>query len=621
MSTPTADIILEPFEVVSCNKCQQPCDVQGYAPFDHYTCPVCGAEWVIPARFANFIVLEQLGKGGMGAVYRAFDETLNRTVALKVMQQQIGQDRAFVDQFLQEARALAAINSPNIVQIYSYGEENGQPYIVMELVDGDRLDHIHAKRHALDEKFVLETAIQVCRGMQAANDAGMTHGDIKPANILFDAKGHAKVSDFGLARLKGERPRPGEIWGTPYYVSPEVVRGQAPNAASDIYSLGGTLYHILTGEPPFNGQTVNDTVLLRFKEPAPDPRTFKPGVSAPTAAILLRMLEADPGLRYPNYASLLIDLQRALDALNEAANPNKKKTEASKVAGILVGGLIALAVLGIIGYVVFKYSQKKEREAVAQAQFEKDRLEGKIVQKIINGRVQWVPAPSRRADPASSAAAQKHPANPHNPGMPGPAAIAAGQTSFRLSAAVDYDVGRTAKAIPNRTPDALFLRGGADNLENSALVYLQFPLADVPTAATTNAILHLTFGLKPANNRANLPHKVALWALNIDANLAPGASWTAQPATLENVGTGLDPARATSLLNQRIPANPTPGTTLELSSPELAHFIASYPGRRLTLVLVACGETEQRGGWRFASGEASSRSVFPPPTLEIQTAP
>ena len=228
------DILIERFEVIACAKCSQPLDTFSEEPFTLIHCPLCGAEMRIPARFANFILLEQLGKGGMGSVYKAYDETLGRTVALKVMQQSIGQDRVFVEQFLQEARALAAINNPHIVQIYSYGEENGQPYIVMELIDGGRLDHIQEKQKALDEIFVLQTAQQIIRGLQAANAAGMTHGDIKPANILFDRAGNAKVTDFGLARFKGEKPKPGEIWGTPYYVAPEVVRGQSPNAPSDI---------------------------------------------------------------------------------------------------------------------------------------------------------------------------------------------------------------------------------------------------------------------------------------------------------------------------------------------------------------------------------------------------
>ena len=262
----TGDILLERFDAITCSQCSQPIDTSAAIPFTPILCPSCGTEMRVPARFANFILLSQLGKGGMGAVYKAYDETLGRTVALKVMQQSIGQDRVFVEQFLQEARALAAINHPHIVQIYSYGEENGQPYIVMELVDGNRLDHLQEKHKALDEAFVLQTAIQIIQGLQAANAAGMTHGDIKPANILYDKAGSAKVADFGLARFKGERPKPGEVWGTPYYVAPEVVKGQAPDAGSDIYSLGGTLYHVLTGEPPFNCETVTDTVLLRFKD-------------------------------------------------------------------------------------------------------------------------------------------------------------------------------------------------------------------------------------------------------------------------------------------------------------------------------------------------------------------
>lgn len=169
---PAGDILIERFEIIACSKCNQPIDTTGVPPFSVRHCPSCGTEFRVPARFANFVLLEQLGKGGMGAVYKAYDETLGRTVAIKVMQQSIGQDRAFVEQFLQEARALAAINNPHIVQIYTYGEENGQPYIVMELVDGGRLDHIHEKQHALDEVFVLQTALQIIKGLQAANAAG-----------------------------------------------------------------------------------------------------------------------------------------------------------------------------------------------------------------------------------------------------------------------------------------------------------------------------------------------------------------------------------------------------------------------------------------------------------------
>ena len=403
------DILIERFEVIACAKCAQPIDTLSAVPFSLIHCPSCAAEMRVPARFANFILLEQLGKGGMGAVYKAYDETLGRTVALKVMQQSIGQDRAFVEQFLQEARALAAINNPHIVQIYNYGEENGQPYIVMELIDGGRLDHIQEKHKSLDEVFVLQTAQQVIRGLQAANAAGMTHGDIKPANILYDRAGSAKVADFGLARFKGEKPKPGEIWGTPYYVAPEVVRGQAPNAPSDIYSLGGTLYHVLTGEPPFNGETVTDTVLLRFKEPAPDPREFKKSVTPQTAAILRRMLEMDPFARYPTYESLLKDISDALTPLLEARSGKKKAPEKKNVAGPVMGGLVALALIGGLSYFGIHVFKAKQLEKQKQAQLDADIASGKLKRVMRDGKLVLVPAVSgvatlKTRSPASSAA-------------------------------------------------------------------------------------------------------------------------------------------------------------------------------------------------------------------------
>ena len=293
----------------------------------------------VPARFANFILLEQLGKGGMGSVYKAYDETLGRTVALKVMQQSIGQDRAFVEQFLQEARALAAINNPHIVQIYSYGEENGQPYIVMELVDGGRLDHIQEKQKALDEVFVLQTAVQVIRGLQAANAAGMTHGDIKPANILYDRAGSAKVADFGLARFKGEKPKPGEVWGTPYYVAPEVVTRPGPQCR---------LRHLFPRRHPLPCAHRRAALQLRNRHRhrsaalqgagARSARSSRTPSRLKTAAILLRMLEMDPFARYPTYESLLKDISDALGApaggaLRQEERSREEKRGRSRHAG------------------------------------------------------------------------------------------------------------------------------------------------------------------------------------------------------------------------------------------------------------------------------------------------
>ncbi|MBR6021331.1 MAG: serine/threonine protein kinase, partial [Kiritimatiellae bacterium] len=523
MSDATTDILLERFEVIACSHCKHPCDTASLEPFATFACPACGNRMRVPARFANFIVLEQLGKGGMGAVYRAYDETLGRAVALKVMQQSIGRDRDFVGQFLQEARALAAINHPNIVQIYNYGEENGQPYIVMELVDGDRLDHIHETKKSLDELFVLQIAIEVCRGMQAASAAGMTHGDIKPANILFDKAGHAKVSDFGLARLKGEKPKPGEIWGTPFYVAPEVVRREAPNAASDIYSLGGTLYHVLTGEPPFNGETVTDTVLLRFKEPAPDPRTFKPDVTPATAKILMRMLEADVLARYPNYNSLLNDLQQAYDALKLARSG--KKPEKKFPWGAVIGGTIVLAALAVGGVLGKSALDEHHRKAEADRQFELDKREGRLKQVLRGGQLVWV-----KVDPAAKekAPAKGGPADAYGAAPAADAPAAKGPVSFAASADVTI---RPAGSNAARDKEVLVVCAGNGEKSSPAKIYLQFKLPDRLPPTLKSAALRLT--CKATTKKARDPaQRLRLWALRDDSPLPLVPTDEAAPATI-----------------------------------------------------------------------------------------
>ena len=586
------DILIEPFEVIACAKCSQPIDTSASAPFTLIRCPSCAAEMRVPARFANFILLDQLGKGGMGAVYKAYDETLGRTVALKVMQQSIGQDRAFVEQFLQEARALAAINNPHIVQIYSYGEENGQPYIVMELVDGARLDHIHEKQKSLDEIFVLQTAVQVIRGLQAANAAGMTHGDIKPANILYDRAGNAKVADFGLARFKGEKPKPGEVWGTPYYVAPEVVKGQPPNAGSDIYSLGGTLYHVLAGEPPFNCDTVTDTVLLRFKEPAPDPRVYKNSISPKTAAILLRTLEIDPFARYPTYESLLKDVNDALEPLLEARSGKKKAPEKKNVAVPVVIGLVVLAlVVGgfVLGLRVYK---AKQAEKKAQMQIAKEYADGLRVMKIIDGKVQYV-----RKD------------------APAPAAAAASE--WTVSADLDtFVTGDDADtAFKDRT--TLLLRAGnSEDLADASKIYLHFPLAGVDKARVAEATLRLTAGRKGTVKPKTKSYQMHVWALKAPGAWGDDITWSTAPGNDPASPGGMKSDQAALLATVDLSPNPETGDPLQVVSAPLARLIRDSTGNDLTLVLTGDTANDHKGGWRITATEDAER--FRPPTLYLK---
>lgn len=314
------EIITDPMHETTCIKCRHLLDISGLPTFTQIACPECGAQQGVPGKMGAFVLVDLLGRGGMGAVYRARDVGLDRWVAVKVMQSSFGGNPEFVETFRREAQAAAALNHPNIVQIYSFGVAHGQPYLVMELLEGGRLDYMIARGELISEALVLKIGADVAEGLNAAATISLIHGDVKPENILMDANGVAKVVDFGLAQFKArtEGNTAKGIWGTPYYIAPEKLRGHAADTRSDIYSLGGTLFHALALKPPFEGETPMDVVKARLKAPAPLLHTFRPGIHPEVESIVARMLEAEPQKRYPNYTSLLTDLRRVL-AMQPAA--------------------------------------------------------------------------------------------------------------------------------------------------------------------------------------------------------------------------------------------------------------------------------------------------------------
>jgi serine/threonine protein kinase len=265
----------------------------------------------VPARFGNFLLLKFLGMGGMGGVYRARDEALNREVAIKVMQKRYGDDPTFIANFQREAQAAAKLNHPNISQIYSFGQALGQPFIVMELLSGGSLDRMMTDQGPLDPAVVMLVGQQIAEGLREAAEAGLVHGDVKPENILFDNDKNAKLLDFGLAAMTNSASS--EIWGTPFYIPPEKVKKQPTDLRSDIYSLGATLYHAIAGVPPFDGKDVATVVKARFAAPPVPLRNLR-GSAVPEEvdAIILRMMEQEPSKRYPTYGSLLSDMRRFL---------------------------------------------------------------------------------------------------------------------------------------------------------------------------------------------------------------------------------------------------------------------------------------------------------------------
>ena len=258
----------------------------------------------------NFLLERELGAGGMGGVYMGRDKMLDRPVAVKVMLREYGSDPEFVEKFKREAQAAARLIHPNIAQIYSYGISDGMPYIAMELVAGGSLDKLMANSPGgTDVPRVMKICEQVAQALRCAADQGLVHGDVKPENVLLDANGNAKLVDFGLAAMQKDTD---EIWGTPYYIAPEKVRKQPVDYRADMYSLGGTIYHALTGVAPFEGEDANAVVRKRFDGAPKPPSQVRPGLSPQIDYLVLKMLALDPADRYPSFEALLEDFKKVM---------------------------------------------------------------------------------------------------------------------------------------------------------------------------------------------------------------------------------------------------------------------------------------------------------------------
>ena len=271
----------------------------------------------------NFLLERELGSGGMGGVYMGRDKMLDRPVAVKVMLKEYGSDAEFVEKFKKEAQAAARLIHPNIAQIYSYGICDGMPYIAMELASGGSLYSImNANPGKTDIQRVMKICQQVAQALQCSTDQGFVHGDVKPENILLDANGNAKLVDFGLAAMQKDTD---EIWGTPYYISPEKVKKEPVDFRADMYSLGGTLYHALTGVAPFEGEDSVAVVKKRFEGMPPKPSSLRPEISPAIDTLVMTMLALDKEKRYPSFEALI-------QAFKDVLTSGLSTTTASPVA-------------------------------------------------------------------------------------------------------------------------------------------------------------------------------------------------------------------------------------------------------------------------------------------------
>ena len=277
----------------------------------------------------NFLLERELGSGGMGGVYMGRDKMLDRPVAVKVMLKELGDDANFVEKFKKEAQASARLIHPNIVQIYSYGICDGMPYIAMELASGGSLDSVmNANPGHTDIIRVLKICQQTALALQCATDQGFVHGDVKPENILLDANGNAKLVDFGLAAMQADTD---EIWGTPYYISPEKVRKEVVDFRADMYSLGGTLYHALTGVAPFEGEDSIAVVKKRFEGAPKKPSELRPEITPAIDRLVMTMLALKKEDRYPSFEALL---EAFKVVLSTGLTQKLPETPATKTGGV-----------------------------------------------------------------------------------------------------------------------------------------------------------------------------------------------------------------------------------------------------------------------------------------------
>ncbi|MHC5037811.1 MAG: serine/threonine protein kinase [Planctomycetota bacterium] len=280
-------------------------------------------------RISGYDILEKIGEGGLGIVFKARQVSMGRLVALKVLHPQWVEDEEFRKRFLLEARIVGKLSHNNLIQVFDVGKERGRYFFSMEFVDGETVEDILAREGALPPTRAIDYATQILRAIQYISRLDLVHRDIKPGNILIDAGGNAKLGDFGFVKSRSELEKElgmeGMVLGTPDYIAPEQALGDDVDFRSDIYSLGASLYHMVTGSPPFDGSS--STVMEKhIRARIPDPREINPGVPDPLCHIVEKMMAKKPEDRYKDFRDLFEDL----DLVKAGLHPATERLAAGK---------------------------------------------------------------------------------------------------------------------------------------------------------------------------------------------------------------------------------------------------------------------------------------------------
>jgi len=330
-------------------------------------------------NLGNYKIVGKLGQGGMATVYKAHELSLNRMVALKVLSPQLSEDKAYIKRFQREAQAAAQLNHPNIVQIYAIAEEQGVHYFAMEYIKGKSLAQIRQEEGVLKPEDAVPIIRQVAEALAEAHKAGLVHRDIKPSNIMIDAAGRPKVTDFGIAYVSyanTKLTRDGSIIGTPEYLSPEQCEGKTVDQRSDIYSLGVTLYELLSGKTPYEADTPVSMLMKIVKGEFPPLQEVNPNVPKSLQVIVEKMMFKDVQKRYQRMEEVIKDLLElepgrkvpSTAVMEEVAVPRQTSgSKSNKWAAIIVAAIIVILMGGAFAAKMLYFDKKAAQDKQEKA--------------------------------------------------------------------------------------------------------------------------------------------------------------------------------------------------------------------------------------------------------------
>ncbi len=305
---------------IQCSFCRQKLNVTKLPDLTKFHCPSCDKTITLTKEFANYTLKEIIGIGGMAVVYRAFDNTLQRNVAIKILNESLMTKEEHKLLFLKEAQMAARLNHSAILPIYAFDKHDGKYYIVMPYMQGSSLKgQIFDKSLSQDKRQkhlnnTIHWILEITKGLVYSLHHGIVHHDIKPGNILLDKYNNAHLCDFGLAQIFRVAPHKTlspQFWLSPHYTSPEKVMYRREDYRGDIYSLGATFYHLITGQPPFHSNNIDGLITARFEQKPKNPRSLNRSISRKTANLILNMLNLQPAKR-PEYSEILLILSQEL---------------------------------------------------------------------------------------------------------------------------------------------------------------------------------------------------------------------------------------------------------------------------------------------------------------------